>query len=128
MNYIAKFRTFSSTELDVPIIADGPAEAIREATNAGNALRHGTLDVRLVSISDKAGKTVLRPTTSSELAPGWSEVVWRMRFKTEDHEEAACLARISQADPVSLGSVFEVHSADGRVSNIDLQSVGSLPH
>ncbi len=57
---------------------------------------------------------------------GTTEVVWRAVFNTTDLEEAACLARITLADPDSPYAVFQTRCADGRTEVIDLQRTGPL--
>lgn len=125
--FFAKLRTLASSELTVPIAANSLSDALKAAEATRRSLASAACDVRLVSIEDATGKALIWPSLD-DLPRGWSEVTWRARYPTEDAEEAAALARIQQANPASLLSVFEVRDSSGNVRKIDLQSPSDFAH
>ncbi len=127
MRFTARIRTLTTQSLEVPIIANSLSDALKEAGGACNAMRRSEVDAVLLGLYDQDGKSLLE-AQPDDLPAGWSEVTWRHRFPTVDAEEAACLARITQADPYSTQTVYEVRGADGLLSKVNLEAMSSAMH
>ena len=125
MQFTARIRTLTTQSLEVPIIAESIRDALKEANTACNAMRRSVVDAVLLGLDDQNGKPLLQPQPN-DLPKGWSEVIWRHRFPTADAEEAACLARISQADPDSPLMVYEVRGADGSFQKVNLEATSAM--
>lgn len=126
MHYVARVRLLRVETIDIPIIASTAADLRREAEAAVVALRDGKQDATLVGVDDAQGRPVFKGEAEGELPPGFTEVTWRGRIPTTNHEEAACLARIALADPDNPTVIFETRTADGRTETINPQREGFL--
>jgi hypothetical protein len=138
MKVIATIRRVVVSDIPVTIVTDDASSAIAEAQRAARALQIEdgdcaglSADTQVLKIEDAASGQVLvqgREPAVSEIAPGFMEVVWKAQLRADDHDQAACLARILQADPASPMSVFQVTDSKGTSKSVNLQDAGALVH
>lgn len=137
MKVIATIRRTIVTDVPVTLSVADPAGAVAEAIKAARALQigeNGEVDLRAEAVVQRVedagtGKLIFENREEQpSIAPGFLEVVWRAQVRAEDHDHAASIARILQADPESPMSVFEVTDSAGARRVVNLQDMGTYVH
>lgn len=131
MEVIATIRKTTVSEVPVTINAKDLSEAIAQANGAAavmaSAAGDGQATVERIQEAQSGRLLFAKPNVASP-QPGHMEVVWRMQVAAQDHDHAASIARILQADPSALVSVFEVTDAFGVHKTVNLHHNGDLLH
>lgn len=136
MKVVATIRRVVVSDVPVTLLVEDLSAAATEASLAARALQASetgsdapAIQAQVLKIEDAAsGATIFQNTGSSPIPEGFMQVIWRSLMPASSHEEAACLARIVQANPASPMSVFEVVDAKGNRQVIDLQQAGNTVH
>lgn len=131
MEVIATIRKTTVTEVPVAINAKDLSEAVAQANGAAAVMANdvGEGHATVERIQDvQSGRVIFAKPSTASPKPGHMEVVWRMQVAAEDHDHAASIARVLQADPYALVSVFEVTDALGVHKIVNLHHNGDLLH
>ena len=129
MEVIATIRKTTVSEVLVTVNAEDLSEAITLANGAAAGMATGESQATVARIQEaQSGRLLFMKPGTSGPQPGQMEVVWRMQVAAEDHDHAASIARVLQADPSALVSVFEVTDAFGVHRTVNLHHVGDFLH
>lgn len=128
---VAMIRRIHVIDVPVTVRGDTPSEILAEARRAANVLKDSLegdsagVETRVLSVEGADGAQIHKAPA------GMFEVVWKMTVPATEGmsaEDAACIARVVQADPASPMSVFMVRDERGNESAINLAMSGTHLH